>query len=150
MIRHLGYTRQRLEQMSERLRERIYGEARPADELLVSAAVDRISWEEAQALDYRPAVMGERFGPLWATYWFRVRATVPEEWRGRRVDLLFVSQMRGGALARRDASCRASTPAATASGPTRCSRGAQSQGRSSCRSSSPATGCSASRTRRRS
>ena len=43
-------------------------------------------------LEYRPASIGERFGPLWATYWFRVRATVPEEWRGRRVDLLFVSQ----------------------------------------------------------
>ena len=92
MIRHVGYTRQRLRQTSERLRERIYRDARPADEVLVSAAVGRISWDEAQALEYRPAVMGERFGPLWATYWLRVRATVPEEWSGHRVDLLFVSQ----------------------------------------------------------
>ena len=58
----------------------------------VEAAVDRISWEQAQTLEYRPAVLGERFGPLWATYWFRVRATVPEEWRGGRVDLLFVGR----------------------------------------------------------
>ena len=72
--------------------ERIYRDARAADEVLVSGAVDRISWEEAQGLPYRPAEIGERFGPLWATYWFRVRATVPEEWRGGRVDLLFVSQ----------------------------------------------------------
>jgi alpha-mannosidase len=78
--------------MSARLRERIYPERRAADEMLVSEAVDRISWEEAQGLSYRPAVLGERFGPLWATYWFRVRATVPDEWRGGRVDLLFVSQ----------------------------------------------------------
>ena len=92
MIRHLGYTRERLAQMSHRLQERIYAEVRPADSVLVSGPVDRISWEEAQTLEYRPAVMGERFGPLWATYWFRMGATVPEEWRGRRIDLLFASQ----------------------------------------------------------
>jgi alpha-mannosidase len=92
VIRHLGYTRERLAQMSQRLQERIYPEWRPPDSVLVSGPVDRISWEDAQGLSYRPAVLGERFGPLWATYWFRVRATVPEEWRGRRVDLLFDSQ----------------------------------------------------------
>jgi alpha-mannosidase len=91
VIRHLGYTRDRFELMSARLRERIYPEARAADSVLVAGPVDRISWDEAQALDYRPAQAGERFGPLWATYWFQVGATVPEEWRGERVDLLFVS-----------------------------------------------------------
>ena len=91
MIRHLGYTRDRFELMSARLRERVYREARAADSVLVAGPVDRISWDEAQALSYRPAQAGERFGPLWATYWFRVSATVPEEWRGERVDLLFVS-----------------------------------------------------------
>ena len=92
MIRHLGYTRERLAQTSARLRERVYAQARPAHEVLVSGPVDRIGWDEAQALEYRPAELGERFGPLWATYWFRVRATVPDEWSGGRVDLLFVSQ----------------------------------------------------------
>ncbi|MDX6409013.1 MAG: alpha-mannosidase [Gaiellaceae bacterium] len=61
------------------------------DELVVSPPVDRISWEEAQELDFRPAEPGEQFGPQWATYWFRVRATVPDEWRGRRVELLWSS-----------------------------------------------------------
>ncbi len=92
MIRHLGYTRERLHQMAGRLHRRIYPESRAADEVLVSGPVDRISWAEAQALDYRPAAIGDRFGPLWATYWIQVRATVPEQWRGKRVDLLFVSQ----------------------------------------------------------
>jgi alpha-mannosidase len=91
VIRHVGYTRDRFELMSARLRERIYAEARPADSVLVAGPVDRISWDEAQTLQYRPAETGQRFGPLWATYWFRVRATVPDEWRGERVDLLFVS-----------------------------------------------------------
>src|SRR5439155_12220906 len=45
----------------------------------------------AGSLEYRPCTLGERFGPLWATYWFRVEATVPREWAGERVDLLWVS-----------------------------------------------------------
>jgi alpha-mannosidase len=91
VIRHLQYTRARLAQRSEQLRAAIRPETRPVDELLVSPAVDRISWDEAQALEYRPAELGERFGPLWATYWFRIRATVPAEWRGRRVELMWSS-----------------------------------------------------------
>ncbi len=64
---------------------------RGLDELLVSGPVGRIGREAAQRLEYRPAALGERFGPLWATYWFRLGATVPEEWAGRRVDLLWDS-----------------------------------------------------------
>ena len=92
MIRHPEYTRARLAQTSERLRALIYPETRTPDELLVAGPVDRIAPEEAAALDYRPAELGERLGPLWATYWFRLRAMVPEEWRGRRVDLLWVTR----------------------------------------------------------
>jgi alpha-mannosidase len=92
VIRHPGYTRQRLAQTSERLRALIYPQTRPVDEILVSPRVERISRDEARQLEYRRADLGERFGPLWATYWFRVSATVPEEWRGHRVDLLWLSQ----------------------------------------------------------
>ena len=91
MIHHLEYTRARLAQASERLRAAVWAEIRPLDELLVSEAVDRISFDDAQRLELRPAELGERFGPLWATYWFQARATVPEEWAGRRVDLLWDS-----------------------------------------------------------
>ena len=91
MIRHLDYTRRRLVRMSERLRERIHPETRAVDELLVTGPVDRIGWEEAQELAFRPARPEERYGPLWATFWFRVRGSVPEDWNGRRVDLLWAS-----------------------------------------------------------
>jgi alpha-mannosidase len=53
--------------------------------------VDRITWDAAQELAFRRAELGEHFGPQWSTYWFRIAATVPEEWGGRPVDLLFVS-----------------------------------------------------------
>ncbi|MDQ3815225.1 MAG: alpha-mannosidase, partial [Armatimonadota bacterium] len=60
-------------------------------ELQVSPPVDRISYGAAQELTYRPVTRGEQFGPLWATYRFKAKATVPPEWRGQRVDLLWVS-----------------------------------------------------------
>jgi alpha-mannosidase len=91
VIRHPEYTRARLAQMSQRLRALVYPETHAPDELLVAGPVDRIAVEEAAGLDYRAAELGERLGPLWATYWFRLRATVPDEWRGRRVDLLWAS-----------------------------------------------------------
>ena len=91
MIRHAEYTRARLRQTADRLLALVYPETLGADQILVSGPVDRISWEEAQALSYREAQLGEHFGPLWSTWWLRIEATVPEAWRGRRVDLLFVS-----------------------------------------------------------
>jgi alpha-mannosidase len=91
VIRHPEYTRARLAQTSERLRNLVYPELRAPDELLIAGPVDRIPVEDAAALEYRPAELGERLGPLWATYWFRVRATVPDEWRGRRVDLYWAT-----------------------------------------------------------
>ncbi|HEY3543350.1 MAG TPA: glycoside hydrolase family 38 C-terminal domain-containing protein [Gaiellaceae bacterium] len=91
MISHPDYTRRRLAQTSGRLRARMFADTRPVGELLVAGPVDRIPWEEARALDFRPAELGERFGPLWATYWFDVRATIPDEWRGERVELAWFS-----------------------------------------------------------
>ena len=92
MIRELEYSRARFTQTVERLRGLVYPQARAPDELLVAGPVDRISHGEAQALEYRPAEPAERFGPLWATYWIRLRGAVPPEWEGRRVDLLWVTR----------------------------------------------------------
>src|SRR5215213_6226326 len=84
-------TRRRIAQTASRL----HSLARPAavapDELLVSERTDRIPYEEAQRLRYRPAEIGEAFGPQWATYWFRLAATVPEAWAGRPVELVWDS-----------------------------------------------------------
>ncbi|HET6848163.1 MAG TPA: glycoside hydrolase family 38 C-terminal domain-containing protein [Gaiellales bacterium] len=91
MLRHPGYTRDRIAQVGDRIRAQIYPDIRDPDHILVAGPVDRIELDEAHRLDYRPCRLGERFGPLWATYWFHIRATVPEEWRGERVDLLWVS-----------------------------------------------------------
>jgi len=91
MLRDPKYTRDRFAQTAQRLATHIHAETLPVDSIVVSPRVERITLEEARALPYRPAEIGERFGPLWATYWFRVGATVPGEWAGRRVDLLWVT-----------------------------------------------------------
>jgi alpha-mannosidase len=93
LIRHPEYTRARLAQTSERLRERIRPDTREPDELLVAGPVDRISFADAASLEYRAAEPGQRLGPLWATYWFRLAATVPEDWRDSRVDLLWATPL---------------------------------------------------------
>jgi len=91
LIRHPDYTRRRLARTAEQLHAAVYPESVPVDDLAVSGETGRISWHDAQSLDVRPAELGERFGPLWATYWFRGQGTVPEAWRGSRVDLLWDS-----------------------------------------------------------
>src|SRR4051794_23162736 len=91
MLRHPEYTRNRIAQGGARIRSLVHGETRPAASIAVAGPVGRIALEEAERLSYRTAELGEQFGPLFATYWFRVRATVPAEWAGDRVDLIWVS-----------------------------------------------------------
>jgi alpha-mannosidase len=92
MQRHPDYTQQRLKLLADRMRQRIYAEARAVETLAVSGPVGRIGYAAAQGLEYREAKVGEAFGPLWATYWFRGEARVPEGWRRSRVDLIWESR----------------------------------------------------------
>jgi alpha-mannosidase len=41
--------------------------------------------------EQRDAVLGMELGPLWATWWLELEATVPEAWAGAQVDLLLVT-----------------------------------------------------------
>jgi alpha-mannosidase len=91
VLRHPRYTRDRIAQVGERIAALVHADARPPDRLEVAGPVGRIRPAEAEALTYRACALGERFGPLWATYWVRVGARVPPEWDGRRVDLVWVS-----------------------------------------------------------
>ena len=91
MLRHPGYTRERIAQVGDRIRLLIHADAIAPERLAVAGPVDRIEPAEAELLDYRDCELGETFGPLWASYWFKVEATVPERWQGERVDLLWVS-----------------------------------------------------------
>ncbi len=89
--RYHEQVRRRLAQTSARLLALAHPEAVAVDRLLVSERTERIGWEAAQALAYREATLGETFGPQWATYWFRVDATIPQEWAGECVELAWDS-----------------------------------------------------------
>lgn len=41
--------------------------------------------EIATAGDFRPFAVGERWGGMWATTWFRFRAGIPPDWAGREI-----------------------------------------------------------------
>lgn len=85
--RYPAYTRQRLADFARRLRRAIYPAVAPVVAIEVAGPTDRIDFEEAARLDYRPSRTGEPLGPLWSTWWFRVTAEIPREWCGARVDL---------------------------------------------------------------
>jgi alpha-mannosidase len=85
--RYPGYTRTRLAQFGRRLKSAIYPDRVPVERLELAGPVDRVTLGEAQKLSFRAVQPGEPLGPLWATYWARVTASIPEAWAGSRVDL---------------------------------------------------------------
>ncbi len=95
MQQHHSYTRTRIQQLAERLWQQVYTHRHAVDRIEVSERCGRIPYAEAQRLTYRAASLGEHFGPVWATFWFRIAATVPAAWTGRRVDLLWNSRSEG-------------------------------------------------------
>src|SRR6185503_16126196 len=54
----------------------------------IAGPTDRIDPSAAAPLDYAPVALGAELGPLFATWWLRVAATVPDAWAGARVDLV--------------------------------------------------------------
>jgi alpha-mannosidase len=90
MLRHTQITLDRIDRFTIRIKELIYSAHVPLT-AEYAGPVGRISHAEAERLDYRTAPYGLELGPLWSTFWFRLRGQVPKEWQGRRVDLLWVS-----------------------------------------------------------
>jgi alpha-mannosidase len=90
-VLHAEQSRRRFEQTASRLRSLAHAARTPATAIEVSEEAGRVGWEAAQELRYREARLGEEFGPLWATYWFRVELTPREEWDGGPVHLVWDS-----------------------------------------------------------
>ena len=92
MQKHLDITRNRLKILlrSNQLPSKIYAESAPV-RLAFWRAPGRVTYAEATRGKYRPAQLGENFGPQWATHWFKVEIAIPREWRGREVHFLWDS-----------------------------------------------------------
>ncbi|MFN8150212.1 MAG: glycoside hydrolase family 38 C-terminal domain-containing protein [Solirubrobacterales bacterium] len=91
MPRHLEQTRRRIWQTASRLRSLAHSETLAPADLLVSERTGREGWAAREDLELRPAALGDEFGPQWATFWFRIGATVPEDWSGGAVELIWDS-----------------------------------------------------------
>ncbi len=86
-----NYILGRIQSLTERMADAIYPSRVPVSQIEVAGPVDRISFGDAVALDYRTADLGKPLGPTFATFWFRIQLRVPAAWKGRRVDLAWSS-----------------------------------------------------------
>jgi alpha-mannosidase len=91
MERFPALTRTRLKQLAGDMKALIYPAVHQVDKLVMAGPTERISYDEATKLKYKPVKLGQQLGPQWSTFWFQIEASVPAEWAGQRVDLLWNS-----------------------------------------------------------
>lgn len=72
--------------LAERLRPALHTASTPCEVAVWHVPGEPVPVEEALAADYDPAAIGDRWGPAWGTSWFRISATVPEQWAGLAVE----------------------------------------------------------------
>ncbi|REF35059.1 alpha-mannosidase [Thermasporomyces composti] len=80
----------------QRLRPALYGETVPLDIEVWHAPGEPVPVSEALAADYKPAAVGDPWGPPWGTSWFRLTGRVPQEWDGKRVEAVVDLGFGGG------------------------------------------------------
>jgi alpha-mannosidase len=94
MLKHPDVTVSRIRNWARRFLPSIYPERLPLT-VQVAGPVDRISYDDAQNLDYKPTELGLTLGPQWATFWFKLSAEIPAEWRDRDVSIFFDTHCEG-------------------------------------------------------
>ncbi|HEY8965696.1 MAG TPA: hypothetical protein VIM58_04585, partial [Candidatus Methylacidiphilales bacterium] len=95
MLKHPELTKGRLARFAAELKKLLYSRSAPLAKLETWAAPGRVPHAEAAKAKFRPAQVGEVFGPGWSTHWFRVSYAVPKEWAGEEVLLHFDSSSEG-------------------------------------------------------
>eukprot|EP00871_Galdieria_phlegrea_P001735 jgi/Galph1/2562/GphlegSOOS_G1192.1 len=61
------------------------------EKLEVFSTQDRIPFETAKEGTFQPTKVGESFGPVWSTHWFRVAIKIPQYMEGKEVHLIWNS-----------------------------------------------------------
>ena len=72
--------------LAERIRPAVHTDPVPLTVERWDAPGEPVPVAEGLAAAYRPAAVGDRWGPAWGTTWFRVTGQVPQEWAGRTVE----------------------------------------------------------------
>ncbi|XP_074773841.1 alpha-mannosidase 2C1 isoform X3 [Athene noctua] len=77
------------------LRGRLFGDRCPPVSLSCFQTPRRIPYSEAIGQEFRPAKVGDSFGPTWETCWFKVELSIPPAWAGREVHFVWESDGEG-------------------------------------------------------
>ncbi|GAA2574324.1 glycoside hydrolase family 38 C-terminal domain-containing protein [Winogradskya consettensis] len=74
--------------LAERILPAVHPERVPLEVTVHALPGEPIPAAEGLALDYEPYEVGTPWGPAWSTTWFHLRAAIPPQWAGRRVEAL--------------------------------------------------------------
>ncbi len=85
MLKHPVQTEGRIRQALGRIEKLIYPETAPVEVAAWDVGGEPVPPEKAFKAKYTPFAVGEMWGGLWDTTWFRFRGEVPKEWKGRTV-----------------------------------------------------------------
>jgi alpha-mannosidase len=85
MFKHSLLTETRILQTVERIEALVYSPRVPIEIALWAVHGEPVQADRAFRSKYTPVSVGEMWGSLWDTVWFRFRGEVPKEWKGREV-----------------------------------------------------------------
>uniref|UniRef100_A0A8B9SEG9 Alpha-mannosidase 2C1 n=1 Tax=Apteryx owenii TaxID=8824 RepID=A0A8B9SEG9_APTOW len=74
---------------------RLFGDRCPAASVSCFQTPRRVPYAEAVAQEFRPARVGDAFGPTWETCWFKVELSIPKAWAGQEVHFIWESDGEG-------------------------------------------------------
>ncbi|MEV4343097.1 glycoside hydrolase family 38 C-terminal domain-containing protein [Actinoplanes sp. NPDC049596] len=74
--------------LAERIRPAVHLGGVPLEVEFHALPGEPVPPAEGLALSYEPYTVGTPWGPAWNTTWFRLRGTVPAEWRGKHVEVV--------------------------------------------------------------
>ncbi|KAM8972229.1 alpha-mannosidase 2C1 [Pelodytes ibericus] len=77
------------------LRGKLFGETCPLDSISYYLTEKRIPYKAAVMEDFKPTEVGQNFGPTWWTCWFKVQLSIPKQWLGKEVHLIWESDGEG-------------------------------------------------------
>ena len=85
MLKHPLLTESRIRQTLERVERLVYLPKAPIEVATWAVHGEPVPAERAFKAKFMPFSVGEMWGALWDTVWFRFQGVVPREWKGREV-----------------------------------------------------------------
>jgi alpha-mannosidase len=96
MLKHPVQTELRLRMALTRIEEVIYDKKTPIEVAIWNVGGEPVPASVGLKAKYSPFKVGQMWGSLWDTSWFRFRGTVPKDWKGREVLALVRLTNQGG------------------------------------------------------